>query len=415
MPCTKLPDFEKGMDIEMEKLAILGGKPVRKSPLSYGKQWIDEDDIKAVTDVLRGDYLTCGPWISKLEQKLCEVTGAKFAVAVSNGTAALHIAALAAGLQPGDEAITTPITFAASANCILYCGATPVFADIEEDTYNIDPNEIEKKITAKTKAIIAVDFSGQAAELYTIKELARKHQIIVIEDAAHSIGTIYDGKPVGSIADMTTFSFHPVKTVTCGEGGAVTTNDESLYRKLLLYRSHGITRDTKEMVHPSEDRWYNEQVALGYNYRMTDFQAALLSSQLNKLSVFSNSRKALAKRYDEAFRNYPELVLQKENPLSDSTRHLYIIRLNLEGLTCNRKEFFDALWEENIHCQVHYIPVYLHSYYESLGYEKGLCKKAEKYYEEALSIPYYPALTEEDVTDTITAIEKVLSYYRKVQ
>lgn len=397
----------------MEKLAIFGGTPVRKSPISYGKQWIEEDDIQAVANVLRGDYLTCGPYITQMEEKICQITGAKYAVAVSNGTAALHIAAMAAGLKPGDEAITTPITFAASANCVLYCGATPVFADIDEETYNINPKEIEKKITDKTKAIIAVDFSGQAAELNEIREIANKHHLVFIEDAAHSIGTIYDGKPVGSIADMTTFSFHPVKTVTSGEGGAVTTNDETLYRKLLLFRSHGITRDQREMTNVSDDKWYNEQVTLGYNYRITDFQAALLVSQLNKLDRFSTLRKQLTKRYNEAFGKYPELVLQKENPLSDTTRHLYILRLNLERLTCDRKQFFDALWEENIRCQVHYIPVYRHSYYESLGYPKGLCKMAEKYYEEALSIPYYPALTEEDVTDTITAIEKVLTYYRK--
>ena len=397
----------------MEKLAIFGGTPVRKSPISYGKQWIEEDDIQAVANVLRGDYLTCGPYITQMEEKICQITGAKYAVAVSNGTAALHIAAMAAGLKPGDEAITTPITFAASANCVLYCGATPVFADIDEETYNINPKEIEKRITDKTKAIIAVDFSGQAAELNEIREIANKHHLVFIEDAAHSIGTIYDGQAVGSIADMTTFSFHPVKTVTSGEGGAVTTNDETLYRKLLLFRSHGITRDQREMTNVSDDKWYNEQVTLGYNYRITDFQAALLVSQLNKLDRFSTLRKQLTKRYNEAFGKYPELILQKENPLSDTTRHLYILRLNLERLTCDRKQFFDALWEENIRCQVHYIPVYRHSYYESLGYPKGLCKMAEKYYEEALSIPYYPALTEEDVTDTITAIEKVLTYYRK--
>ena len=397
----------------MEKLAIFGGTPVRKSPISYGKQWIEEDDIQAVANVLRGDYLTCGPYITQMEEKICQITGAKYAVAVSNGTAALHIAAMAAGLKPGDEAITTPITFAASANCVLYCGATPVFADIDEETYNINPKEIEKKITDKTKAIIAVDFSGQAAELNEIREIANKHHLVFIEDAAHSIGTIYDGQAVGSIADMTTFSFHPVKTVTSGEGGAVTTNDETLYRKLLLFRSHGITRDQREMTNVSDDKWYNEQVTLGYNYRITDFQAALLVSQLNKLDRFSTLRKQLTKRYNEAFGKYPELILQKENPLSDTTRHLYILRLNLERLTCDRKQFFDALWEENIRCQVHYIPVYRHSYYKSLGYPKGLCKMAEKYYEEALSIPYYPALTEEDVTDTITAIEKVLTYYRK--
>lgn len=396
----------------MEQLAINGGMPVRTTPISYGKQYIDDADVDAVARALRG-ILTCGPKIDELENKLCEITGAKYAVAVSNGTAALHIAAMAAGIGPGDEVIVSPITFAASANCVLYCGATPVFADINPLTYNIDPDCIEKKITEKTKAIVAVDFTGQAVELDEIREICKKHNLILIEDAAHSIGTKYNGRAVGSIADMTTFSFHPVKTVTAGEGGAVMTNDETLYRKLKLFRAHGITRDRSEMVHPTDAGWYNEQVTLGYNYRMTDIQAALLISQLDKLGAFSARRKEIVKMYNEAFAKMPEIKVQKEIPQSDTTRHLYILRLDLEKLSCDRREFFDALHAENIYSQVHYLPVYWHSYYEKLGYEKGLCPNAESYYMESMSLPLYYAMTDADVQDVIHAVKKLIAYYRK--
>lgn len=398
---------------QMEQLAIFGGTPVRTTPLSYGRQYIDEEDIQAVADTLRSDYLTCGPRITQLEEMLCEVTGAKYCVAVSNGTAALHIAAMAAGIKEGDEVITTPITFAASANCALYCGARPVFADINPDTYNIDPDSIRKCITDKTKAVVAVDFTGQAVELDEIRAICKEHNLILIEDAAHSIGTKYNGQPIGSIADMTTFSFHPVKTITAGEGGAVTTNDPVLYQKLVLAHAHGITRDRSQMVHPTDDPWYYEQVNLGYNYRMTEFQAALLMSQLKKLEAFSKRRKEIVKMYDEAFSKIPELKVQKEIPESDTTRHLYILQLDGEKLTCTRREFFDALRGENIYSQVHYIPVYWHSHYEKLGYAKGLCPNAEHYYMQCMSLPLYYSLKDEDVKDVIHAVEKVVDYYRK--
>ena len=397
----------------MEQLAIFGGTPVRTTPLSYGRQYIDEEDIQAVADTLRSDYLTCGPRITQLEEKLCELTGAKYCVAVSNGTAALHIAAMAAGLVEEDEVITTPITFAASANCALYCGARPVFADINPDTYNIDPASIRKCITEKTKAVVAVDFTGQAVELDEIRAICNEHHLILIEDAAHSIGTRYNGQPIGSIADMTTFSFHPVKTVTAGEGGAVTTNDPILYQKLVLAHAHGITRDRSQMVHPADDPWYYEQVNLGYNYRMTEFQAALLISQIEKLESFSKRRKEIVKMYDEAFSRIPGLKVQKEIPESDTTRHLYILQLDDKQLTCTRREFFDALRAENIYSQVHYIPVYWHSHYENLGYPKGLCPNAEHYYQQSMSLPLYYSLTDEDVKDVIHAVEKLIAYYRK--
>lgn len=397
----------------MENLAIFGGKPVREERIFYGRQCIEQDDIDAVVETLKSNYITCGPKVEELERELCKVTGAKYAVAVSNGTAALHIAAMAANLKEGDEAIVSAITFAASSNCVLYCGAKPVFADIDEDTYNVDPKCIERLVTAHTKAVVAVDFTGQAVELDEIQEICKKHNLVLIEDAAHAIGTKYKGKAVGSIADMTCFSFHPVKTVTCGEGGAVTTNDEQLYRRLLRLRSHGITRNQDEMVHPTDALWYNEQVELGYNYRMTDFQAALLISQLHKLPAFSARRREIVNRYNEAFAEMPEIKIQQEISDSETTRHLYILRLNLDTLKCSRREFFDALYAENTCPQVHYLPVYHHSYYEKLGYPKGICPKAEKFYEEVMSIPLYYKLTDEEVEDVIRAVKKVVAYYRK--
>ena len=397
----------------MEELAIFGGKPVRDKKIFYGRQCVEQDDVDAVVQTLTSDYITCGPKVLELEKKLCEVTGAKYAVAVCNGTAALHLAAMAAGFGPGDEVIVSSITFAASANCVRYCGATPVFADINNETYNIDPECIRKLITPKTKGIVAVDFTGQATELDEIRKICKEHNLILIEDAAHAMGTKYNGQPVGSIADMTCFSFHPVKTVTCGEGGAITTNDEALYRHLARLRTHGITRNPEEMVHPTDALWYNEQVELGFNYRMTDFQAAMLISQLKKLPKFSARRKEIVAAYDEAFSKIPEIQVQKEIPESDTTRHLYILRLRLEKLTCDRRQFFDALYAENTCPQVHYLPVYWHSYYEKLGYPKGLCPNAERFYESSMSIPLYYSLTDEEVKDVIRAVEKIVAYYRK--
>lgn len=397
----------------MSELAIFGGKPVREQKIFYGHQYLDESDIKAVVDVLRGDFLTCGPNITSLEKALCDLTGAKYCIAISNGTAALHVACMAAGVGPGDEVITTPITFAASANCALYCGATPVFADINPETYNIDPADIERKITDKTKAVVAVDFTGQAVEIEAIRAICDKHNLVFIEDGAHSIGTNYDGKPVGGLADITTFSFHPVKTVTGGEGGAVLTNDEEIYEKLQLYRSHGITRKESLMEHASEGGWYYEMIDLGYNYRMTDFQAALIENQLKKLPQFKARRQEIVNRYNEAFQDMPEIFVQKEISQSDTTRHLYIINLQLDKLTGTRREIFDALAAENVQCNVHYIPVYYFPYYEKLGYKKGLCPHAEKAYEGFISIPLYPAMTNQDVEDVITAIKKVIAHYQK--
>lgn len=399
----------------MENLAIKGGTPIRDAEhkIYYGRQWIGDDDVQAVVETLKSNFITCGPKTVELEKKLCELTGASHAVVCSNGTAALHMAAMAIGIQPGDEVIVSAMTFAASANCVLYCGGTPVFADIRPDTYNIDIEDVKRKITGKTKAIVAVDFTGQAVALAELRKICDEHNLYLIEDAAHSIGTKYIDKAVGSIADITTFSFHPVKTVTAGEGGACMTNNDELYRKLHLLRSHGITKDPSEMVRESEGDWYQEQIMLGYNYRMTDFQAALLLSQLGKLEKFSNRRKEIRKAYDEAFKDMDSLFLQESIKESDTTQHLYIIRLNPENLSCTRREFFDALYAEGTCPQVHYIPVYRHPYYENLGYKKGLCPVAEEIYENIMSIPFYAGMTDEDVEDTIKAVKKVCDYYHK--
>lgn len=398
----------------MERLAIHGGIPVRNEKIYYGRQWIDQEDIQAVRQVLTSDFITCGPKVEELEHALAEQAAVKYAVAVSNGTAALHCACIAAGISAGDEVITTPLTFAASANCALYCGAKPVFADVNLETYNIDPASIEGHITDKTKAVVAVDFTGQAVKIKEIREICDRHHLVFIEDAAHAIETKYCGRPVGSLADMTCFSFHPVKTVTSGEGGAITTNGKELYKRLTLAHTHGITHDENLMEEAGhEGAWYYEQISLGYNYRMTDFQAALLLSQLNKLGGFSARRKEIVNKYNEAFSQIPEIIIQKEIPESDSCRHLYIIRLDLEKLSCTRREFFDAMSAENIQCQVHYIPVYWFPYYKRQGYKKGLCPVAEEIYQSIMSIPLYPGMTDQDVEDVIHAVKKVAKNYRK--
>ncbi len=397
----------------MGQLAIFGGKPVRETPIYYGHQFIDEKDIAAVVDVMKSDFLTCGPEITKLEKKLSELTGARYAVAVSSGTAALHAACYAAGASNGDEVVTTPMTFAASANCALYLGAKPVFADINPRTYNISPEEIRKQISKAAKAVVAVDFTGQAAEIEEIREICRENKLVLIEDAAHSLGTTYKGKPVGSLADMTTFSFHPVKTVTGGEGGAIVTDNEEYYRKLLLFRSHGITRDSGQMDRAPDGDWYYNQIGLGYNYRMTDMQAALINSQLDKLGLFKERRRQIAERYNKAFQDMPEVVLQEEIAASDTARHLYILQFRLERLSATRKEIFDALKAENVCCNVHYIPVYYFTYYRKMGYKKGLCPNAEALYERMITIPLYYSMTDGDVDSVIEAVKKVVAYYRK--
>ncbi|REJ29703.1 UDP-4-amino-4,6-dideoxy-N-acetyl-beta-L-altrosamine transaminase [Caldibacillus debilis] len=387
-------------------------RPVRESYLPYGRQWIDEEDVEAVVEALKGDFLTTGPYVSRFERAIADYVGAKYAVAFSNGTAALHGACFAAGIGEGDEVITTPMTFAASANCVLYRGGVPVFADIDEKTYNIDPQSVEEKITERTKAIIPVDFAGQPADLDPILEIAEKHRLVVIEDAAHALGAVYKGRKVGSISDMTMFSFHPVKLITTGEGGIIVTNNEEYYERLLQFRTHGITRDRSRMA---EDHgpWYYEMQFLGYNYRLTDIQAALGLSQLKKIEKFLELRRRYAAIYNDAFKGMDELILPHQPEWAESGWHLYVIRLRPEKLAASRREIFEALQRQNIGVNVHYIPVHYQPYYRKLGYDKGICSKAERVYEEILTLPLFPAMSEQDVRDVIEAVKRTVGQYRK--
>ncbi|WP_370688644.1 UDP-4-amino-4,6-dideoxy-N-acetyl-beta-L-altrosamine transaminase [Exiguobacterium sp. LL15] len=386
--------------------------PVRDTFLPYGRQWIEDDDIEAVVKILKSDFLTTGPAILEFEEAVAHYVGAKYAVSFSNGTAALHGACFAAGIQEGDEVITTPMTFAASANCVLYQGGTPVFADIDDSTYNIDPKQIEEKITSKTKAIIPVHFTGQPAELDEIHRLAQEHNLIVIEDAAHALGASYKKKRIGGLSDMTMFSFHPVKHVTSGEGGVITTNDDVYYQKLLQFRSHGIIKD-QQLMTESHGPWYYEMQSLGFNYRMTDIQAALGANQLKKIDHFLSRRKHYVSLYNEAFESRDEIRIPAQHPDGDSSWHLYIIRLQTEKMKVSRKVIYEELMKENIGVNVHYIPVHKMPYYQQLGYGKETYPVAEKLYEEILTLPLFPKMSVDDINDVITAVIKILNQYRK--
>lgn len=375
--------------------------------IPYGRQYIDEEDIRAVVEVLKSDYITTGPKIAELENRIAEYTGAKHAVAVSNGTAALHAACFAAGIEAGDEVITSPMTFAASSNCILYMGAKPVFADINSRTYNIDPEEIERKITEKTKAIIPVHFTGQPCDMDEIMKIAEKYGLTVIEDGAHALGAEYKGRRIGTIGSMTTFSFHPVKHITTGEGGAITTNDDALYEKLIMFRTHGITRD-KERMNRDEGPWYYEQHYLGYNYRMTDIQAALGVSQMNKLESFLKKRRSFAATYNKLLSGLEGITVPYQADYTNSAWHLYIIKLNRTKLGLSRREVFEELRKRNIGVNVHYIPVYYHPYYRELGYGKGLCPVSEELYEEIITLPLYPTMELEDIYYIVENIADIL-------
>ena len=379
--------------------------------IPYATQWIEEDDILAVADALRSLNLTQGPLVEEFEKTIAQYCGAKYAVAVNSGTSALHIACLASGLSAGDEIITSANTFVASSNCALYCGGKPVFADIEPATALIDPVDIKKKITSKTKAIIPVHFAGHPADMEEISKIARENNLIIIEDAAHAIGAKYrlkssqDWVKIGSClhSDMTILSFHAVKQLTTGEGGIVLTNNHDLYEKLVFFRSHGITRSIKYMKE-TEGIWYYEMHKLGFNYRLTDIQCALGTSQLKKLDKFISRRKEIAKIYDNAFSEIEQIDFIKEKEGFDSSRHLYVI------LVENRKNIFNLLYSEtSIMVNVHYIPVYFHPYYRRLGYERGLCPMAEEYYSRAISIPMFPKLSNNEIEYVIGKIKKVVA------
>ncbi len=373
--------------------------------IPYGRQTIDDDDIQAVIEVLKSDYLTTGPKIQEFEKAICEVTGAKYGVAISSGTAALHAAVFAAGLEPGDEVITTPITFAATSNVVLYQGATPVFADISPDSLLIDPKSVESFITTKTKAIIAVDYAGQPCDYGSLRKIARKYDLTLISDACHSIGAKYKGRKVGTLADMTCFSFHPVKHITTGEGGAIVTNSKELADKMRTFRNHGITTDHAQRM--EKGSWFYEMLDLGFNYRITDIQCALGISQIKKLNGWIKKRNEIAKVYDAAFAENEKITPLKTDSGNFNSYHLYVVKLD-ESL--DRAEIFSRLREQGIGVNVHYIPVYLHPYYQNnLDTAPGLCPKAEKCYEQMLSLPIFEGLTNVEQQMVIQSLEQLTS------
>lgn len=396
--------------VSPQALAIHGGSPVRPTFLPYGRQSVDEADIQAVVEVLRSDWLTTGPKVGEFEEAFASRVGAVHAVSFSSGTAALHAAAFAAGLKSGDEAITTPLTFAATANCVLYQGATPVFADVRGDTLNLDPQQVEKKTSARTRAILPVDYAGHPAELTPILEIARRHNLIVIEDACHALGAEYGGRRVGSIADMTVFSFHPVKHITTGEGGMVATNDAKFAETLRRFRNHGISSDARQRQ--SAGQWHYEMVLLGFNYRLPDIVCALGIQQLKKLDANLARRREIAARYTAAFREIPGVIPPAVRPEANPAWHLYPIRLDLKKLTVDRAEVFRALRAENIGVNVHYIPVHLHPYYrERFGYKGGEFPIAEDAYERLISLPMFHGMSDGDAEDVIRAVRKVVTSF----
>jgi perosamine synthetase len=393
-----------------EALAIDGGTPVRKTLLPYGRQSIGEDDIQAVVDVLRSDWLTTGPKVEEFEDAFAAWVGAKHAVSFSSGTAALHGAAFTAALTPGDEAITSPMTFAATANCVLYQGATPIFADVSDDTLNLDPEQVAARINPRTRTILPVDYAGHPADLDAIKELAAKHGLIVIEDASHALGAEYKGRHAGSVADMTAFSFHPVKHLATGEGGIVTTDRADFAETLRRFRNHGISSDARQRH--SQGQWHYEMVLLGFNYRLTDIACALGLSQLKKLEENLARRREIAALYAAAFHDLEAVRVPVVRTGVNPAWHLYPIRLKLERLTADRGRIFRALRAENIGVNVHYIPVHFHPYYrDHLGYRAGEHPIAEDAYERLISLPMFHGMSDQDVEDVIAGVAKVLNHY----
>lgn len=375
--------------------------------IPYSRQSVDADDIAAVVQVLKSDWLTQGPKVEEFEKALAQYCGTRYAVAFSSGTAALHAAYFAAGLRKGNEFITSPLTFAATANAGLYLGAKPVFADIDEHG-NLDPKETARKVTRKTKVIVAVDYGGFPARLNELRKVARKAKVVLIEDACHALGATYKGKKIGSLSDLSVFSFHPVKSITTGEGGAVLTNHPSYDEKLKLFRTHGITKDTLQNKTARDGEWYYEMQSLGYNYRLTDIQAALGLSQLKRLDSFIEKRHALARRYEKAFAACASALMLpfREEGRTRSALHLYPVRFCAGEVA--RKRVFEALRKTGICAQVHYIPVYWHPYYRKLGYERGLCPHAEAFYRSVISLPLFPALRSSDQMKVIRTVKQFL-------
>ena len=397
---------------KLEALAIHGGAPVREKLLPYGRQSIDDSDVQAVVEVLKSDWLTTGPKVGEFEERFAERVGARHAVSFSSGTAALHGSAFAAGLETGDEAITTPMTFCATANCILYQGATPIFADVSPDTLNLDAEKVSAKLNSHTKAIFAVDYAGHPAPLDELGDLAKRHGALLVEDASHALGAEYRGRRVGSIADLTVFSFHPVKHLTTGEGGMVATNDSRLAETLRRFRNHGISSEARQRQEAGQ--WYYEMVLLGFNYRLTDIACALGLSQLRKLDANLARRREIAALYTSAFSELPEIKVPMVRTQSNPAWHLYAIQLQLEMLSVGRGEIFRALRAENIGVNVHYIPVHLHPYYrERLGHKEGDYPVAEAAYKRLISLPMFHSMAGTDVKDVCHALRKVIAQYVK--
>lgn len=394
----------------MTTLAIDGGTPVRATTLPYGRQIVDQADIGAVIDVLRGDWLTTGPTVASFEGALAEATGARHAVAVSSGTAALHAAMHALAIGPGDEVIVPPMTFAATANAICYQGATPVFADVDPSTLLLDPAAVGRAITARTRAIVAVDYAGQPADYVALRALADRHGLGLVADAAHSLGGSADGERVGTLADISTFSFHPVKHITTGEGGAVTTASDALAARMRTFRNHGITTDHRQRAQAGG--WHYEMVDLGFNYRITDIQCTLGKSQLSKLPAWIARRQEIATAYDRAFRERGAIAPLGRRPGTTHAYHLYVAQLALDELRVDRAQVFRALQGEGIGVNVHYIPVHLHPYYRRThGTKPGMYPVAEAAYERILSLPMWAGMTDADVDDVVSAFKKVLGAY----
>lgn len=381
--------------------------------ISYGHQCIDEDDIEAVVEVLRSDFLTQGPKVKEFEGVLAKYCGAKYAVVFSSGTAALHGAYFAAGIGDDDEIETSPLTFLATANAALFLGARPVFVDIESDSGNIDAELVEPAITNKTKAIVPVHFAGHPVNLKKIAEIARKHNLILIEDACHALGARYLDTTIGDCrySDIAVFSFHPVKSITTGEGGAVLTNNEEYYEKLVMFRHHGVTKDKKAFVNKDESasQWYYEMQHLGYNYRLTDIQCALGISQFKKLDSFIQKKRCIVNAYNQAFKDNPFFDLPVEKSVVESAWHLYAIRLK-DAYKRAKPKIFEELHRRQLGVQVHYIPVHLQPYYQQLGYSRDLCPKAKDFYEKQISIPIYPAMSDEDVDYVINSLMDALKH-----
>jgi perosamine synthetase len=394
-----------------EPLAIEGGRPVRSRLLPYGRQTIDDADVAAVVATLRSDWLTTGPAVAELERRFADLVSARYAIAVSSGTAALHAAAFAAGIGPGDEAIITPLTFVATSNAVLYQGGRPVFADIDPQRLTIAPTSIEPLVTNRTKAIMPVHYAGQPCDLDPIHAIARARGLRVIEDAAHALGAEYRGRRVGALSDLTIFSFHPVKHVTSGEGGVVTTNDADLAERLRRFRNHGLAADAA--ARNASGALHSEMVDLGFNYRITDIQCALATTQLGKLEASLARREAIAGRYRSPLGEQRGLTMPTIAADVRHAWHIFPILLDREHLAVDRETIFAALRAENIGVALHYIPAYWHPYYERLGYRRGLTPVAEDVCGRLLTLPMFPAMSDADVDDVVTALAKVLGHYAR--